>query len=152
MQFHWCLSWFFSWMHVVGQMHVNGQRKFCITCIRPYVLAFSPGNFSMKVEQVGVSMEDISFLAWTRWSSSWGIISYQLVCWTGESSHTFLWRGVGKLQCCQCPTSYWHWNFHWSMHFQQQLKFLVCPPVHHSVFWPLLTILLSTAHFFYPFS
>ena len=42
-------------------------------------------------------------LAWTRWSSSWGIISYQLVCWTGESSHTFLWRGVGSFSVVSAP-------------------------------------------------
>ena len=54
---------------------------------------------------------------WTGWSLngrhflpcldsmvfSWGIISYQLVCWTGESSHTFLWRGVGSFSVVSAP-------------------------------------------------
>ena len=69
-----------------------------------YVLAFSPGNFSMHVEQVGVSMEDTS----SQWSLNWGD-SYQLVCWTGESSHTFFWRGAGSFNVVSAPPLHnWH--------------------------------------------
>ena len=99
-KFHWCFSWCF-----LLDACCWSKRNHACPVSYAHVLAFSPGNFSMHVEQVGVSGRHfLSMVLVISWSSNWGN-SYQLVCWTGESSHMFFWVWRWKLQCCQCPAS-----------------------------------------------
>ena len=83
-------------------------------CIRPYVLAFLPGNFSMHVEQVGVPMGHflpcLDLMVFEL-----GVI---VISWCAglesRATHSVLWRGAGESshKLSAPPLHNWHWNFH----------------------------------------
>ena len=83
-------------MHVVSQMHVDGQRRSFIACIRQPILYWhsyqeiSPCTLNRLEFQW-----DISFLAWTRWSRAGGLL---VISWCAglESRATHSWHGAGN--------------------------------------------------------
>ena len=127
MQFHWCLSWCFSWMHVVG------QRRSCIACIRTHShQEISPCTLN-RLESQWKTFPSLPGLDGLR---AGGLL---VISWcAGLESRATHSSGVA-LEASVLSVPHFLLALEFPLeHFQQQLKFLVCPPVHHSVFWPLL--------------
>ena len=102
-EFHWC----FSWIHVVGQMHVVGQRGTCLSCIACIQTSCTYWH----------SHQEISPCTLNRLESQWKTFPLNGL-WTGGiviSWCAFFWCGAGSFNVVSAPPLHnWHWNFHWS--------------------------------------